>query len=316
MVKKTCCLKPLVSFEDIKFPICWKDQFSREAPLVVEIGFGMGEVLLRNAQSFPENNYIGIEQHWERIYKTLQSVTRVNDSLKARVLVENIKILKIDARFALEAFFNERSISSIYCLFPCPWPKKGHIKHRLFSSAFLKLLNSRLVDKGDVRIVTDFYPYLEWVGEQIEDTGFKLDHRPIKPQFQTKFEKKWVAEGQEEFFEYHLQKVKHQSQPVPQVEEMKIYKINSFDFKKFDFVDVKSEVSVILKEKVYDELQKKAMLRLIVSEKNLTQPLWVNIIKKDDCWSIKKGEGQIFFPTPGIAKAIELIYLAAKNTTV
>ena len=85
--------------------------------------------------------------------------------------LENVRLLKIDARVAFERLFLPQTIDHIHCLFPCPWPKKGHVKHRLFSNVFLKLINSRLKQKGQVKIVTDFCLTGEWVRGEIEGSG-------------------------------------------------------------------------------------------------------------------------------------------------
>ena len=82
MKLNTCSLSPLVDYYDVERPVDWTQIFDRNAPLVVEIGFGMGEVILRNAQNNPQTNYLGIEQHWERIYKTMKAIDR--SSLKKR----------------------------------------------------------------------------------------------------------------------------------------------------------------------------------------------------------------------------------------
>jgi len=166
-----------------------------------KIGFGMGEFLVRCATDSPNRNFVGLEQHWERIYKTLRRLERSRFADPGAGHPDNIKILRIDARVAFERLFSPRSIDVIYCLFPCPWPKKGHVKHRLFSKKFLRLLNSRLKAKGMIKIVTDFFPYYEWMLTQIPTTGFDAATQTTQPQYGTKFERKWCEEGQKEFFE-------------------------------------------------------------------------------------------------------------------
>ncbi|MBZ0166490.1 MAG: hypothetical protein K8I00_06755, partial [Candidatus Omnitrophica bacterium] len=68
MKLKPCSLSPLMDFYAEERPLNWAQVFGRQAPLHVEIGFGMGEVLVRRAQECPATDFVGIEYNWERIY--------------------------------------------------------------------------------------------------------------------------------------------------------------------------------------------------------------------------------------------------------
>ncbi|MBU0469512.1 MAG: tRNA (guanosine(46)-N7)-methyltransferase TrmB [Candidatus Omnitrophica bacterium] len=302
-------LKPLVSCHNIDHPSDWDMQFGRKAPLDVEIGFGMGEFLVRSAKNSPGRNFIGFEQIWERIFKTLKRIKREER------LLDNIKILKMDVRVSFERLFDQKRIDNVYCLFPCPWPKKGHIKHRLFSTEFLKLVNSRLKEKGFLKIVTDFYPYYEWVLEQSQDTGFDVTENTVQPQYDTKFERKWMDAGQKEFYEINMRKVRHVDLPVRRDVKLKTYKVQDFDPLNFKFQDQIGKCSIVFKEMIFDEKKQKGVVYLIVSEMEMMQYFWVSIIRKDTGWRICKTEGQNFFPTVGIAKALELVYQSATSST-
>lgn len=301
MTVKIRSLKPIVPFYQLKRPIQWTQIFSQRSPLDVEIGFGMGEVLLREAANNPDRNYIGIEQHWERICKTLKKIN-----------VDNIRIIQEDVRAAFKRLFDSQSIDFVFCLFPCPWPKKGHVKHRLFSNQFLKLINSRLKKNGELKIVTDFYPYFEWVLEQGEGAGFRISTEKIEPQFGTKFERKWQKEGQDKFFEINMQKIKHIEMDVEEDVELKIYKVDHFDPKKIKLENVKGNPSVIFKDMLFDQEKKKAVIYTIVAEEELTQHFRISVKNTQNRWTISKEEGQSFFPTPGIARALELVYEATR----
>jgi len=279
--------------------------------LDVEIGFGVGEFLVESALKNPKRSYVGIEKDWERIYKALKRIeankTEKND-------LSNVKILKIDASIAFERLFLQKSIDNIYCLFPCPWPKKRHVKFRLFSSEFLCLLNSRLKDKGTVQIVTDFHPYFQWILERTENTGFAIKEEKVSPQYDTKFEKKWREQGQEQFYKLTLRKKKHIDVQEPREATMKSYKIVDFNPRKFkNFID-NGDCSVVVQDYMYDDEKQLAMVQVVVAEKTMTQNFRIMIAKKKDSWCIAKAGGQMFFPTTGIAKALKLVYEEAKNT--
>lgn len=308
---QNCSLKTLLSHWDYPHPLNYNEIFENNNPVVVEIGFGMGEVLIKKSQENPNINYVGIEENWERIYKTLGVMTRLQEEQKDEKLFSNVKILKIDARIAFERLFDQRSIDQIYCLFPCPWPKKSHVKHRLFSKEFLELLNSRLKEKGTLQIVTDFFPFHKWVLDQNLEDSFSSATQTIQAKYQTKFERKWQEEGQEEFFEVILTKKNHVDQKNQKEVALKAYTIDTFDPETFEFQDQKAEITVILKETLYDPKKEKAMLLLIVSEPHLTQTFWVVIIKKGSKWNVSKAKGQKFYPTPGAAEAVRLVYESA-----
>ena len=312
MKAKYCSFKSLVSPYELEGPIDWSKRFNRCAPIDVEIGFGVGEVLMRMAQESPGRDFIGIEQHWERICKTLRVMTK--EQSQAPGVFGNIRILRVDARVVFERLFSPESIDSVYCLFPCPWPKKGHIKHRLFNNDFLRLVNSRLKEGGKVRIVTDFYPYSQWVLDQVKGAGFRVETETIQPQYETKFERKWRDEGQEEFFRLDLFKKKHIEVPVKKDIVLKNYTLNEFNIDRLQLRDEKGQISVIFKDTVFDRDQQKGMILALIAEEHLIQHFWITIIKKGNVWRIARADGQNFFSTPGIAKALALVYEAAKST--
>lgn len=298
---------PIIPHLQIQRPVVWHEQFGRRAPLEVEIGFGHGEVLVRGALAHAGCDYVGIELNWDRMCKTLMRIAGVSPR------PGNIRLLKIDARTAFERLFLPRTIDRVQCLFPCPWPKKGHIKHRLFSAAFLKLVNSRLKPDGQVNIVTDFLPYREWVLGQIEDAGFKALVNNIEARYDTKFERKWQKKGQKEFYELTLTKVESRSVPVKEDTPLKGYQLKKFDPAKFCFQHQTGEISVIFKEMLFDPVKQKAMIHVVAAEEGLTQHLWVAVIKKGKIWRVCKADGQSVLPTPAVARAIELVYEAGKT---
>ncbi|MBN1870111.1 MAG: tRNA (guanosine(46)-N7)-methyltransferase TrmB [Candidatus Omnitrophica bacterium] len=307
-----CSFKPLVSPYELKRPVRWDEPFGRSAPVDVEIGFGMGEMLMRTARECPDRNFIGIEQHWERLCKTLRVMTK--EQLTAPEAFQNIRILWVDARVVFERLFTSKSVDTIYCLFPCPWPKKSHIKHRLFHHDFLKLLNDRLKKDGKVKVVTDSYPYLEWVLSQAEGTGFRVETKTVQSQYDTKFERKWREEGQQEFFNLNFFKKKHINVSVKKDIVLKNYTLDKFDFERLRLKDEKGEISVIFKDTVFDREKQKVLIYTLVAEQHLTQHFWIAVTRKKKAWSIAKAEGQNFFPTAGIARALALVYEAAVNT--
>ncbi|HBO96580.1 MAG TPA: hypothetical protein DE315_08825 [Candidatus Omnitrophica bacterium] len=300
---------PIIPYHRIQRPVLWHEQFGRRAPLEVEIGSGLGEFLIRSALAHPRRDYVGIELNWERICKTLTGITAERRQGRLR----NIRLLKIDARVAFERLFLPRSIDHVHCLFPCPWPKKGHIKHRLFSNAFLKLVNSRLKQRGRVKIVTDFLPYREWIWGEMEGSGFEVAAGTIEARYDTKFERKWQKEGQKEFYELDLTRTESIAVPVKEDAPLQAYQLKEFDPQRFCFENQAGAISVIFKEMLFDPARQKAMVHVVAAEEELTQHVWITVMKKGKIWRVCKSDGQNVLPTPAVARAIELVYEAGKK---
>jgi len=264
-------------------------------------------VLLKLSCEHPDKNFLGIEQHDERVSKALESL----DQAGGRA---NVRLLNVDARQAFFYMISPRTIEKVFSLFPCPWPKREHTKHRLFHENFLKLINSRLKAKGTLQIVTDQKDYFSWIEPQALKAGFKIEKNVIEAKFNTKFERKWQKHGQSEFFELHLIKNKHFNIPVLKPKIMKHYFVSDFDPKAFRFPDLKGEVSIIFKDMVFDPDKKKALIQLVVSEDQLTQHVWIEIIQKQKRWLIQRAQGQNFFQTATTQEAIKRVYESILST--
>ena len=124
---------------------------SPAAPLVVEIGFGMGDATAEVAAANPGTNYLGIEVHRPGVGKLL-------DTLAKRDL-RNVRIVEGDAILVLENELSPGSVDRFHILFPDPWPKKRHHKRRLIRPAIVSLLASRLKAGGIVYMATDWEEY-------------------------------------------------------------------------------------------------------------------------------------------------------------
>ena len=105
---------PLVLWQSLPRPLNWTEIFQREAPLEVEIGFGNGERLIRQAAARPDLNLVGLELAWASIKRAMRRVNQGN--------LTNVRMLRADAQVSLERLFAPKSISLVTVLFPAPWP--------------------------------------------------------------------------------------------------------------------------------------------------------------------------------------------------
>jgi tRNA (guanine-N7-)-methyltransferase len=163
--------------------------FQRSAHTTLEIGFGMGHHLLKQAQHYPEKNFLGIEVHRPGIAAALLGI----ESLTLR----NLKIIYADAQHVLDSCIANHDLDTIQIFFPDPWPKRRHHKRRLIQMEFAQLLQKKLKPGGQLQLATDWQDYAEYMLKILENTS-GLTNKAGAQQFSsrlgerqlTKFEKR------------------------------------------------------------------------------------------------------------------------------
>lgn len=125
--------------------------FGRSAPLVFEIGFGMGQSLIQMAQAHPDWNYLGVEVHPPGVGNVLR--------LGAEAQLTNLKVYQADAKDVLAQCIGTNSLDRIQIFFPDPWHKTRHHKRRLIQSEFVQELRAKLKPGGVLHLATDWEPY-------------------------------------------------------------------------------------------------------------------------------------------------------------
>ena len=106
--------------------------FGREAPRILEIGFGNGEALVEQARQNPNLDYLGIEVHEPGIGHCLLEANRQK--------IANLRLIQYDAVPVIRDQIPKASLRSINLFFPDPWPKKRHHKRRLVQPEFVALV--------------------------------------------------------------------------------------------------------------------------------------------------------------------------------
>jgi tRNA (guanine-N7-)-methyltransferase len=170
----------------------WPAVFGRDAPRVLEIGFGMGQATAAIAQAMPGTDFIGVEVHTPGVGALLKLIGEQD--------IANIRIVQHDAVEVLDHMIAPGSLAGVHVFFPDPWHKKKHNKRRLIQPAFVSQLCSRLAPGGYLHCATDWQPYAEQMLEvlsaepQLVNTaeGYapKPDYRPL-----TKFENRGLKLG-------------------------------------------------------------------------------------------------------------------------
>jgi len=127
--------------------------FGRDAPLVLEIGFGMGEASAYIAHARPQDNFLCCEVHEPGVGALLGRIDAYG--------IHNIRIIAHDAVEVLEHMLLPASLAGIHIFFPDPWHKKRHHKRRLIQPPFVAQLVTRLAPGGYLHCATDWQPYAE-----------------------------------------------------------------------------------------------------------------------------------------------------------
>jgi tRNA (guanine-N7-)-methyltransferase len=150
----------VVPWRERPWPLDWAAEFERAAPLALEIGFGNGEFLEREARARPWRNHVGIELSWT-------SATHLFRRLDQGGL-PHVRILLCDAEVALGRLFAPGELCEVFINHPCPWPKDRHAERRLLRPEVLALLATRMAPEAPLLIVTDHQAYAAEIAAALE----------------------------------------------------------------------------------------------------------------------------------------------------
>ncbi|MEC8231028.1 MAG: tRNA (guanosine(46)-N7)-methyltransferase TrmB [Pseudomonadota bacterium] len=178
---------PTMGIDYADAPLSLSDVFGRTAPVVVEIGFGMGKSLVEMAAASPDKDFIGIEVHRPGVGACLSDAGDQG--------VENLRVMEHDAVEVLKNMIPDGSLSRLQLFFPDPWHKKRHHKRRIVKSEFAELVRTKLAIGGCFHMATDWEAYAEHMAEVMNNapgytnTAEEGDYVP-RPEYRpiTKFE--------------------------------------------------------------------------------------------------------------------------------
>jgi tRNA (guanine-N7-)-methyltransferase len=163
--------------------------YGRRAPLVLEIGSGMGETTAAIAQAHPQNDYLAVEVHGPGVGSLLNRIDALG--------LANLRVIRHDAMEVLEKMIPDAALAGIHLFFPDPWPKKRHHKRRLVQPPFAALAARKLAPGGYLHAATDWPEYADQIDQvlsanasmQRQESGGQ-QARPV-----TKFERRGVGLG-------------------------------------------------------------------------------------------------------------------------
>lgn len=166
-----------------------RTRFGRRAPLVVEIGSGVGEATVALAAAHPSYDVLGIEVWQPGVADTFHRMEQAG--------VDNVRMISVDAVWSLEHLLAPESITELWTFFPDPWPKQRHVRRRLVVPELAHLAATRLVPGAHWRLATDWGDYADQM-RRVLDTepllqGGVVDRWPERPL--TRFERRGLEAG-------------------------------------------------------------------------------------------------------------------------
>ena len=165
-------------------------------PVILEIGFGMGEATAHIAKVRPNDHFLCCEVHEPGVGALLKRIGEQD--------IHNIRILQHDAVEVIDNMLPLASLDGVHIFFPDPWHKARHNKRRLIQSPLVAKLAARLKPGAYIHCATDWEPYAVQILEVLltepllkntasNDLGGyaqKPDYRPL-----TKFENRGLKLG-------------------------------------------------------------------------------------------------------------------------
>lgn len=160
--------------------------FGRTAPVVLEVGSGMGEATALLAEAEPDRDVLAVELHTPGIGSLLRRVELAG--------LANVRVLDGDAVLVLRDMVAPGTLDGVRVFFPDPWPKTKHRKRRLVDDDVAALVADRLRPGGVLHVATDSAPYADQV-RQVLDRCPLLARVDPPPRARTRFEQRGLDAG-------------------------------------------------------------------------------------------------------------------------
>lgn len=161
--------------------------FPSAQPIVMDIGYGMGEATWQIAKANPSTNYLGVEVHMPGVGKLMARLDEYE--------LTNVRLIERDVFEVFYYMVKDSSLDGVHLFFPDPWPKKRHFKRRIVNERFLSDVAAKLKPGGYLHIATDWVTYAEWIKEVFSQTKLftggvveRPDWRPL-----TRFEGQGIS---------------------------------------------------------------------------------------------------------------------------
>jgi len=288
-----------IDYRKIKKPLNFEN-------ITVEIGFGSGDFLLKMARENPEEIFFGIEKSWIPVNKLLKKCNKEN--------LNNIFCTKLDAYWAFQLLFRDKSVKKIIMNYPDPWFKKSHAEKRLTKRENLYIYAKKLIPDGEVRIRTDDYPFLDFTLKEKDFLKCFVAsvYNPTIDEPLTKYEKRWLSMGKR-IWDIVLKKEKEpefmEIKQIREVEELFPIKINSnkLNIDLISHKEFKIEESLYLKCFSVWKRDNDFAIDVLLSENSFLQAFVVTVKKKNDYFIMDVSQFSEILKTEGVQKALNFL---------
>ncbi len=290
---------------EYEVPLKIEELFHRAGPSFLEIGFGGGEFLLQMAQNRPGSNFVGLELSMVSCQKLLKSALR--EGLK------NLRVLLIDAQFALERILPPASFEGVYMNFPCPWPKKRHSQRRLNDREFMEKVSIVLKQGGFLQLYTDSEDFALEMASSLESTGLysvgSMEKNPSEG-VNTRYEAKWLSAGREIFRLYSTLEGSHAGYGIFKEEEMPHkWLSDEIDMEKLEEVYnvpiIEGESLVKFLRTFKSMVEESYLVETITVDNDYSQRFYINLVRKETGWLVQLDSQAKPFRTPAVKLAVK-----------
>ncbi len=187
---------PLVwQFDAADLPLDPSYVFPNARRILLEIGFGHGEVLEELVQKQPDTGFVGIERRPPRVNKALKRLHRTGCA--------NVRLIRANLDLISAPLFAPESFDEILINHPDPWPKRRHEHHRFFRALRMEWLAFILKPGGSIDVASDQSAYFFEILRLFEEDGrfssllpppfYTNDPLPDRPM--SRFEKRCRSQG-------------------------------------------------------------------------------------------------------------------------
>ena len=291
----------------------WEKVFGRRAPLAVEIGFGNGEFLAWAAKSMPDWDFVGFELALTCFVKAGRRLSQA--------AVDNVRLARVDGRFALRELFPDGSVSRVYVHFPCPWPKARHADRRLINEELAHTLAAVLAPGGTFELNTDVDWYAAKAAAILSASGhFSVRGPTLLPQGGpgTRYERKWRLKGRCIF--------------RVEAELCKPGKVARIAEGEMPHARVKGHIdrgvlrslaglketwpggAFVIKEVFLSPNWDEALLRAYATDNGFQQHFLVAVVREPDGWMVKLDGATVPFRTPAVKRAVAAVAAALERS--
>ncbi len=283
-------------------PLCFRAESKRK--IILEIGFGNGELITRMAKKRPKDLFFGIENSEISCEK---AVKRAYDMELA-----NVKFMRGDGKFLARELFTDNSVDLLLIFYPIPWPRESQAKKRLLTKDFLRTALTILKKSGKLVVVTDDKGYFEWITENMRTLEARFETHELVPIRSTKYGRKWKKLGRKSWSivayskNFRITRIMEGGK-LPHAHlknltrEFVEEKLKALSCKKIE------ENGIVVEFKGMLNGENEYVLRTVSVDEDFPQMYYILVRHRDEEWLVRLDDIAKVFKTPAVKKSVEYV---------